>query len=211
MPTISGVVLAGGQSRRLGRNKALEKIGGVPLIERAVGALGQLSDDLVIVTNDPALYGGLGARLIGDVWPGMGSLGGIYSGLREARYERALVVACDMPFLNLSLLRFMVELAQDYDVIIPRFDGYLEPLHAIYSRACLGPIEAQLAEADLRIINFLSQVRVYYLDEATLGAYDPQHLSLFNVNTPADLKRARALAAGRGEHDGAGPSAMPGC
>ncbi len=178
----------------MGTNKALVKVGGVPLIERVVGLLAQLSDDLITVTNEPQLYAHLPARLIGDVWPGMGSLGGIYSGLRESRYEQALVVGCDMPFLNLPLLGYMLDLARDYDVVIPHFDGLMEPLHAVYGRACLGPIEAQLKAGDLRIISFLAQVRVRYLEKAELQAYDPQLLSFFNVNTPADLARAQELA-----------------
>ncbi len=191
---MSGTILAGGRSQRLGTNKALVEVGGVPLIERVVGLLGQLSDDLLIVTNEPELYRHLNVRLAGDVWPGMGSLGGIYSGLRQARHGRALVVGCDMPFLSLPLLRFMARLSQDFDVVIPRCDGFLEPLHAVYSRACLGHVEAQLRAGDLRIISFLSQVRVRYLEQDELDAHDPRHLSLFNVNTPADLARARELA-----------------
>lgn len=194
---MSGVILAGGRSRRLGTNKALVKIGGERLIERIAGLMGRLCDDLLIVTDKPELYQRLGARLTGDVWPGMGSLGGIYSGLREAQHERALVVGCDMPFLSLPLLRFMARLSHDYDVVIPRYNGFLEPLHAVYSQGCLGPIEAQLRASDLRIISFLNQVRVRYVEQAELEAHDPHRLSLFNVNTPADLARARELARDR--------------
>ncbi len=194
MAQASGVILAGGRSRRMGRNKALIRLGGVPLIERVTGRLQQLSDDLVIVTNAPNLYRNLGGRLIGDVWPGMGSLGGIYSGLSAARHERALVVGCDMPFLNPELLSFMIHLSEQFDVIMPRLDGYLEPLHAVYGRACLVPIEAQLRAGDLRIVSFLAQVRVRYLERTEMERFDPQHLSLFNVNTPEDLQRAEELA-----------------
>ncbi|HOR01326.1 MAG TPA: molybdenum cofactor guanylyltransferase [Anaerolineae bacterium] len=197
MALASGVILAGGHSRRLGRNKALVRIGGVPLIERVAGRLRELSDDLLIVTNTPDLYRGLGGRLIGDVCPGMGSLGGIYSGLAVARHERALVVGCDMPFLNPALLSHMIELSEQFDVVIPSFDGYKEPLHAVYGLACLAPIAAQLRSGDLRIISFLSQVRVCYLERAELERLDPQLLSLFNVNTPQDLERAQELAATR--------------
>lgn len=197
---ISGVVLAGGQSRRLGTNKAVVEIGGVPLIERVLAHLRRLSDDLLIVTNEPETYRSLGGRLVGDEWPGMGSLGGIYSGLRAARHERGLVVACDMPFLNSRLLQWMIDLSREYDVVMPRFDdGRMEPLHAVYGRACLGPMEAQLRQGDLRIINILPHLRVRYLAQSEIDALDPQHLSFFNVNTQEDLERARALAAEAGE------------
>lgn len=199
-PPVTGIVLAGGQSRRLGTNKAVVEVGGVRLIERVLAHLRRLSDDLVIVANEAEPYGSLGGRLVADEWPGMGSLGGIYSGLRAARYERGLVAACDMPFLNARLLRAMIELSRDYDVVMPRLnDGRMEPLHAIYGRACLGPMEVQLRQGDLRIINILPHLRVRYLEQSELDALDPQHLSFFNVNTQEDLERARVLAAEVGE------------
>ena len=202
-PLVTGIVLAGGQSRRLGTNKAVVEVGGVPLIKRVVAHLRQLSDDLVIVTNEPEPYRGLGGRLVSDEWPGMGSLGGIYSGLRAARHERGLVVACDMPFLNPRLLRLMVELSRDYDVVMPRLaDGRMEPLHAVYGQACLGPMEAQLRQGDLRIVDILPHLRVRFLEQGELDALDPEHLSLFNVNTRQDLERARALATDAGEQAG---------
>jgi molybdopterin-guanine dinucleotide biosynthesis protein A len=197
---VTGIVLAGGQSRRLGTNKAVVNVGGVPLIERVLAHLRALSDDLVIVANGPEPYSSLGGRVVGDEWPGMGSLGGIYSGLRAGRYERGLVVACDMPFLNARLLRRMIDLSREYDVVMPRFDdGRMEPLHAVYGRACLAPMEAQLRQGDLRIINILPHLRVRYLTQSEIDALDPQHLSFFNVNTRQDLERARALAAEAGE------------
>ncbi len=195
MPEASAIVLAGGKGRRLGRNKALVPVGGVPMIERVVGTLQPLCADIVIVANELDGYSGLPARVIGDAWPGMGSLGGIYTGLQAVQHERALVVGCDMPFLNPQLLSFMIELSAAYDVLIPRFDGYLEPLHAVYSRACLGPMSAQLQAGDLRIVNVLARVRVRYLEAAELDGFDPRRLSLLNVNTPADLQRAEELAA----------------
>lgn len=198
MPDVSGVVLAGGQSRRLGTNKAFVSVGGELLIERVLRPLAELSDDLIIVTNTPEDYRRFGVQLVGDVWPGMGSLGGIYSGLRAARHTRALVVGCDMPFLDLSLLRFMVLLSADYDVVIPRLDGLLEPLHAVYSQACLGPIEDLLRAQNLRIIDFLSRVRVRYVEQSEIEVLDPQRLSVFNVNTPEDLREAQRRVSRRG-------------
>lgn len=193
MVDTSGVVLAGGQSRRLGTNKAFVKVGGVPLIERVVRTLSQISDDVRIVTNEPEEYRSLGVPAVRDTWPGMGSLGGIYTGLEAARHPRAIVVGCDMPFLDLRLLRFMILLSADYDVVIPRLDGLLEPLHAIYGKACLGPIEDLLRAGDLRIVHFLGRVTVRYVERAEVEIFDPQQLSLFNVNTPEDLECANSL------------------
>ena len=197
MPEVSGIVLAGGQSRRLGVDKALVRVAGVPLIDHVLGRLGQLTEDIVVVGGDPQACARPGVRLVPDLWPGMGPLGGIHSGLQAVRFGRALVVGCDMPFLDLRLLRFMILLSADYDVVIPDMDGLLEPLHAIYSRATLKPIEALLRAGDLRIVHFLGQVCVRYVDRAEIEVFDPRTLSFFNVNTPEELRRAEALAARR--------------
>ena len=194
-PEVSGIVLAGGRSRRLGRDKALVEVGGVRLIDRVLGVVRQLTDDVVVVGGDPRSCARPGVPVIPDRWPGMGPLGGIHSGLEAVRYPRALVVGCDMPFLDLRLLRFMILLSADYDVVIPNLDGALEPLHAIYSKATLGPIEALLQAGDLRIVHFLRQVRVRYVDRAEVEVFDPRGLSFFNVNTPEDLEQAEVLAA----------------
>jgi molybdopterin-guanine dinucleotide biosynthesis protein A len=194
MPDVSAVVLAGGQSRRLGANKAFVDVGGVPLIRRVLEPLRQVSRDQLIVTNEPDEYRALGVPLVQDVWPGRGSLGGIYSGLAAAPQERALIVGCDMPFLDVRLLRFMILLSADYAVVIPRVDGYAEPLHAVYSKACLEPIKALLEMGNLRIVSFFDRVRVRYLERAEIELFDPRGLSYFNVNTPEDLERARQLA-----------------
>jgi molybdopterin-guanine dinucleotide biosynthesis protein A len=152
-----------------------------------------IGDEVIIVTNSPQKYGHLEARLVGDIYPGKGSLGGIYSGLRAARSEYGLVVACDMPFLDLSLLRYMILLSPGQDVVIPRIGGLTEPLHAIYSKQCLQPIERVLAGGGGRIIEFFPEVRVRYVEEQEIKLFDPQCLSFFNINTPADLEKARSL------------------
>ena len=195
MPDTSGIVLAGGQSRRLGTDKAFIEIDKVPLIGRVVNQLRPICDDVLIVTNDPGPYRGLGLPLVGDIWPGMGPLGGIYSGLLAIRHSQALVVGCDMPFLDPRLLRFMILLSAGYDAVVPRIGDLLEPLHAVYSRTCLSPIESLLRTGNLRIVDLLSQVQVRYLTESEINLFDPHHLSLFNINTPEDLARAQKLAS----------------
>ncbi len=197
MPQVSGIVLAGGRSRRLGTDKALVRVGGIRLIDRVLATLRQLTDDVVVVGGDPATCARPGVPVIPDRWPGMGPLGGIHSGLEAVRYGHALVVGCDMPFLDLRLLRYMILLSPGYDVVIPNLDGALEPLHAIYSKATLGPIEGLLRAGDLRIVHFLGRVRVRYVERAEVEVFDPRGLSFFNVNTPEELEQAEALAARR--------------
>ena len=195
---ISAIVLAGGQSRRLGQDKSLLLVEGRPLLARTVDRLAALSDDLVVVTNALERYEDLAlpARLVPDEQPGLGALMGVYSGLKEVRHSHALAVACDMPFLNLPLLRYMASLAGEYDVVIPRLDDLLEPLHAIYGRSCLPAMEERLAQGRRRIVGFYGAVRVRYVDRPEIERFDPEHLSFLNVNTPDDWERVRALLAG---------------
>ena len=192
--TVSGIVLAGGQSSRLGADKSFINVNGQSLIEHIVAKLTRLSDDVIIVTNSPDEYDHLEARLVGDIYPGKGALGGIYSGLRAAANAYSLVVACDMPFLDLNLLRYMIILAREHDVVIPRIGGFTEPLHAIYSKNCLEPIDRLLARGGHKIIDFFSEVQVRYVEEGEVDIFDPQHLSFFNVNTPNDLEEMKKLA-----------------
>lgn len=191
--TVSGVILAGGQSSRLGADKSLVNVNGQSLIEHIVAKLAKLSDDVIVVTNSPERHNHLEARLVGDVYPGKGALGGIYSGIRAAANTHSLVVACDMPFLDLNLLRYMIILACEHDVVIPRIGGFSEPLHAIYSKKCLGPMDRLLAQGGLKIIDFFPEVQVRYVEEGEVDLFDPQHLSFFNVNTQSDLKEMKKL------------------
>jgi molybdopterin-guanine dinucleotide biosynthesis protein A len=193
MFTVSVIVLAGGQSSRLGMDKSFVHVNGQSLIEHIVAKLARLSDDVIIVANSPEKYNRLKARLVGDIHPGKGALGGLYSGLRAATNAYSLVVACDMPFLDLNLLRYMILLACEHDVVIPRIGGFTEPLHAIYSKSCLKPIDRLLARGGLKIIDFFSEVRVRYVEEVEVDIFDPQHLSFFNVNTPNDLEEMKKL------------------
>jgi molybdopterin-guanine dinucleotide biosynthesis protein A len=195
LPPASAVILAGGKSTRLGQDKALLRVDGQTLLTRTVHTLAALSDDLVVVANYPNRYKALAlpVRLVPDERPGFGSLMGIYSGLSAARQPHALVVACDMPFLNMDLLRYMLSLAHGQDVVVPRLGDFMEPLHAIYSQACLLPIARQLEQERRQIIGFFDQVQVRYVEEDEIDRFDPQHLSFVNVNTPQDWERVQRL------------------
>ena len=206
---MSAVVLAGGDSRRMGTDKAFLKMpGGEPLIEAILSKLAPLSDEIILVANRTQGYERLGVELVADIYPGTGSLGGIYTGLWAMSHSHGLVVACDMPFLKPSLLRYMLVMAPEYDVVVPRAvpwgglkapkeetakEHLLHPLHAVYSKSCLEPMKDLLESGDLRIISFYPQVRVRYVEEGEIDIFDPKHLSFFNINTPADLRRAQRL------------------
>ena len=193
---ISGVILAGGQSTRLGVDKVLLDFGGTPLVTTVIGKLRRLTDDLIVVGRYRELFDQLDALHVEDDYPGCGALGGIYTGLRASRYDKAIIVACDMPFLSLRLIRHMVRLSEGFDVVIPRGPKGVEPLHAVYSRTCLEPIQELLSTGVLRIIRFFPRVRVRYMDSDEIAIYDPQYRSFLNINTREDLDLARGTASG---------------
>jgi molybdenum cofactor guanylyltransferase len=208
-PPVSIVILAGGQSRRMGRDKAFIEFDGRPLIARVIERVRALSSDLIIVANSSQAFESFGTRLVGDVYPGKGSLGGLYSGLEAAREQYVVALACDMPFVNADLIAYLVSQAPGFDVVIPRAKDPsgkskraprfhdliareidLHPLHAIYAKSCMEPIRARLTADDLRIIGFLDSVRVRTVEQEDIDRYDPRHLSFFNLNTPEAIEIA---------------------
>lgn len=194
---MTGVILAGGRSSRMGTTKALLEVGGRRLIEGVVEALRGLFSPVLIITNTPELYEYLGVKAVSDLLPGKAVLGGIYTGLRLASSEQAFFAACDMPFLNPALIAFLKEEAKGVDVVIPNAVGELHTLHAIYSKSCLPFIE-ELIQADrLKVTGFLPHVKVKVIGEEVIRRFDPDLLSLFNVNTPEDLALAKRLAETR--------------
>jgi molybdopterin-guanine dinucleotide biosynthesis protein A len=194
---VSGVIMAGGASLRLGRNKALERVGGKTLVERVIDSLVPLTSEVLVVVARPEQAAALrlppSVRVVSDRYPGKGSLGGIFTGLDASVEAWSLVVACDMPFLNGELLRHLMEASSNVDAVVPRLGGQPEPLHALYSKACLGPMERMVRAGDLKIAPLFDAVRVRYVDEETIDRIDPRHLSFFNINTQADLEEATRL------------------
>jgi molybdopterin-guanine dinucleotide biosynthesis protein A len=194
---VSGVILAGGESRRLGRNKALLRIGGQTLIERVMESIAPLSAEVIVVAASPQQAAALSlppeVRVVSDLFPRCGSLGGIYTGLSASRGPWSLLVACDMPFLNPRLLRRLMAMRRGVDAVIPCLKGQPEPLHALYSKACLAPMERMLRARRLKIAPLFEAVRVRYVDEGTIDRIDPDHRSFFNVNSPADMEEALGL------------------
>jgi molybdopterin-guanine dinucleotide biosynthesis protein A len=194
---VSGVILAGGASRRLERNKALESIGGQTLIGRVIDSLVPLTTEVLVVVGQPeqatALHLPPTVRPVSDRYPGRGSLGGIFTGVDAAAERWSLVVACDMPFLNRDLLRHLIDESSDVDSVVPCLEDQPEPLHALYSKACLAPMEQMLQAGQLKIAPLFEAVRVRYVDEGAIDRIDPGHLSFFNINTEADVEEARRL------------------
>jgi len=131
-----------------------------------------------------------------DSYPGKGPLGGIYTGLAASTSFYNLVVASDMPFLNQALLRYMIQLSANFDLVVPRLGNLAEPLHAVYAKSCLAPIEQMIKQDKLRVNQLFRLVKTRYVETEEIERFDPEHLSFFNVNTKADLAMARKLARG---------------
>ena len=195
-PKVSGVILAGGRSSRLGFDKSLILLNDRPLIARVVETMDAIVDECIIVTSTPDKLAGVveGVRFVADAWPRPAALVGIYSGLLAARHRYALVVACDMPFLSTPLLQHLVARAPGCDVVIPRHQKGKEALHAVYSKRCIEPIRRLLQRDEAAIVKFFPEVKVCYVDEPVLREFDPEGLSFVNINTPGDLEYAQALA-----------------
>jgi len=194
--SVVGVVLAGGRSSRFGRDKALLEIGGETLLQRTVATLRAACGDVLIVGPPERGIQAPGTPVLQDERPGVGPLGGIATALRARPGAAALVVAVDMPFLNLALLKQLVALSVDADVVLPVVDGRGQQLHAVYGQRCLAEIDAQIATGDYKIDRFFSNIRVRRVEEAELRRFDPMLRAFQNVNTPAAWEAALAELRG---------------
>lgn len=188
---------AGGQSSRMGTDKALLDMGGKPMIERILEQTAELGDPL-LVTNTPERFAYLNLPLVGDRFPGTGPLGGLYTALQAAPHPYIIALACDMPFVNRPLLEFMMTQAEAFEAVVPRLatDGgtaEAEPFRAIYSKACLDPIQQALEAGKLRMVGFLPKVKVRWVEEKEIRVFDPDLLTFKNCNTPDELEAVRAL------------------
>jgi molybdopterin-guanine dinucleotide biosynthesis protein A len=199
MTSFTIAIIAGGQSSRMGTDKSFVPLQGKPLIAHLLARVAALGpDETILITNRPDDYAHLGLPMFTDVLPGKGALGGIYTAIHASQSPYTLALACDMPFVNVELLCYMLDLTAsgEADVVVPRVDEHPQGLHAIYSRACLPPIRARLDSDRLKVIGFYDAVRVRYLDPPEWAQFDPQGLSFHNINTPAELLKAQQIADG---------------
>jgi molybdopterin-guanine dinucleotide biosynthesis protein A len=194
---LSIVIQAGGESRRMGQDKALALFLGRPLIQRALERMQILAAEVVVTTNHPESLSFLGLRLVGDLWPERNSLGGLYTAISAARFPLVGVVACDMPFANPSLMDAECQwlLDESCDIVIPKTGDGLEPFHAVYRRkTCLPAIQAALAAGERKMISWFSAVNVRVLSPDEWQVYDPEGRAFININTLEELQGAEALA-----------------
>ena len=184
---ITGIILSGGKSRRMGENKAFIKIEGVPIIQRIYTLFKELFQEVIIVTNQVELFNNFDSKIYSDLLPNKGVLGGLYTGIFFSTFRYSFCVACDMPFIKQSLVQYLIKHIGDEDVIVPRTKDGLQPLHAIYSKHCLDPIKIIIEQGKYKIIDFYHMVKVKIVEENDFVSLDPLRKSFINVNTPEEL------------------------
>ena len=192
---VTGVLLAGGKSRRMGEDKRYLVVGEETLLERGLGVLRSVFQEVLVVIAQDSPPVGVDARVVRDLVPECGSLGGLYTGLMRATTSSIFVVACDMPFLDRTVIAQFTSRRATADIVMAKLAAQLHPMHALYGKRCLPVLEQMIQARQLKIQELVSHasLRVQYVTEADLLAIDPSGRSFQNVNTPADLEAARSL------------------
>jgi molybdopterin-guanine dinucleotide biosynthesis protein A len=183
---MTGIILAGGKNSRMGRKKAFINVDGNTTIDRILAIFKEVFLEVIIVSNTPEDFSYTGLKVVTDIIPDMGSLGGLYTGLVNMNYERCFVVACDMPYISKSLIKYIIDIPR-YDIVVPKIEGFYEPLFACYSRRCTNFVKRQLEAGNLRITDLYSYFTVKEIHENEIKKYDSSMRSLVNINTPEDL------------------------
>jgi FdhD protein len=188
IPGITGAILAGGRSRRMGKNKALMQIGGQPLIQLVYEKMARLFSEILLVTNEPDDYSFLPCRTIPDLFPGAGSLAGVHGAITASTTERVFVVGCDMPWLCEELIRHICAVSAGHEVTVPCSMDGLEPLHAVYGKGCL-PLMTEALRGDERCIyDLYPRLETCTLTWAEIAAIPGAEQSFQNINTPEDYQ-----------------------
>jgi molybdopterin-guanine dinucleotide biosynthesis protein A len=184
---VTGIILSGGKSTRMGEDKAFIELEGVPIVRRIYTLFKELFQEVIIVTNQQELFKNFDSKIYSDLIPNQGALGGLYTGLFFSTFQYSFCVACDMPFLKKALVQYIINHIEGEDVIVPRTEDGLQPLHAIYSKNCLDPIKIIMEQGKYKIIDFYNQVNVKIVEEKDFTVLDPLRESFINVNTPDEL------------------------
>jgi FdhD protein len=191
---VTGVILAGGASSRMGRNKALLEVDGSPIIARTYQTLARLFHEVIVVTNSPQDYDFLPCRKVPDIFLGYGSIAGLHSALAHSSTSHSFVAACDMPFLDATIIRHLCDTQKEgYDAVIPFSEGGQEPLHAVYSSACTDVFENAIQNGERKILDILNRVNIRQIPYEEVRRIGGQTTSFLNVNTPEEYERARIV------------------
>lgn len=191
----SGIILAGGLNTRFsGREKAFLTVAGERIVDRLYRIFREMFEEIIVVTNDPIKFLDWDAHIVTDLFPVRSSLTGIHAGLFHSRAPYAFFAACDIPFLKKEVVKAVIgAITPDIDAVMPETAAGFEPLCAAYSTRCLENVRRHLTQNRLKIQLFLKKMRVRTVPEKRLRRLDPQLISFFNINSPADMARAEAL------------------
>jgi molybdopterin-guanine dinucleotide biosynthesis protein A len=184
---LTGIILSGGTSTRMGENKAFIEVEGTPIIHRIHSLFERLFNEIIIVTQQKNLFSNLNAKIYSDLIPNRGVLGGLYTGIFFSSFSFSFCVACDMPFLKESIIQYLIKNIDNYDVVVPKTEDGLQPLHAFYSKNCLEPIKKIMEQGKYKIIDIYPMVKVKIVHEHEFFSLDPMKESFINVNTPEEL------------------------
>lgn len=181
-------IIAGGKSGRFGSDKSLYSYEGKTLIQHVFSAISPVFNDVVIIANDSGKFSFLGLPVIPDIIPGLGPIGGIYTAVQKLESERIFIFPCDMPFLNTEFIRYMTEIPDIYDIVVPEISGYYQPLHAIYSKNCITAIRRNIDAGDYRMSGFFEGYNIRAVGEDEIGFYDDPEKMFRNVNFREDIE-----------------------
>lgn len=187
---ITGVILVGGKSRRMGQDKALLQIAGKPLFEKVLEVFRECFDRIVLVGDRAERFTGYGLPVLPDIYPGS-ALGGLYTGLYHSATEHVFVGSCDLPFPNKAVVGHLCSLKSGFDAVVPTLAHGFEPLFALYAKSCLGPMRELLESGDFCAYGYYPKVRVRYVKDEELARLDRDGRSFVNVNTPEEFERIR--------------------
>ncbi len=191
---MTGVILAGGASRRMGRNKAMLKLHDIPLIEKVYRTMATLFSDIVIVTNTPEEYAFIPCRKTPDLYPGAGSIAGLHAGMAASNTGRIFVAACDMPFLNAGLIRMLCSHDMEAEAVVPlNSEGFFEPLHAVYAVSVMDTARDVIENGDKSILILLNRIRTVLIPYEEICSIPGAKDSFRNINTPEEFRMAQDL------------------
>ena len=183
---ITGVILVGGKSRRMGRDKAFLEIAGRPLFEIILDLFRESFSRILLVGNREERFASYGLPVVPDIYPGS-SLGGLYTGLHHAETEHVFVSSCDLPFPSARVLRHLCSLKEGYDAVVPSTSYGYEPLFALYAKSCLAPIRAQLDRGEFCAFSYYPQINIRYVPPEELAPLDRDGKAFLNLNTPEEF------------------------
>ncbi len=194
---ITGVLLAGGKSRRMGEDKRYLQVGRQTLFARSLSVFRSVFQEVLVVIAQDSATIEAGVPVIRDLVPDCGSLGGLYTGLKQAATRHVFVAACDMPFLNPQAVRYVTALKDNADIVMAQWNTGLQPMHALYGPRCLPVLEEMIQTHNVKIQDIVAHpsLHVRLITDAELSQIDPEGRSFLNVNTPSDLEAARTLHA----------------